>query len=139
MTPQRQAVLDLLKRADSRPDATWVCEQARKVVPDITLPTVERTITLLREAGFLDERGAAGKASRFPIAAKPFPYADPQVPSCRVRCVRCGRVVEMRRDECQDLAAKVGSATGFAIHQHFEFQGLCPDCAEERSKVVAGR
>ena len=139
MTPQRQAVLDLLKRADSRPDATWVCEQARKVVPEITLPTVEQTITLLREAGFLDERGAAGKASRFPIAAKPFTVAGQQAPSCQVSCVRCGRVVEIRSDECQDLAAQAGSATGFVIHQRLEFHGLCPECAKERSKVAAGR
>ena len=137
MTPQRQAVLDVLRRADSHLDAAWVYERVRKAMPDITLPTVERTIHLLRQAGFLDEPAAKGRASQFPTTTKRRGLTDLPVPSCQVRCVHCGRTVKLRSEDCQELANQAGSATGFVIHQHLEFHGLCPACARELSSVAA--
>lgn len=135
MTRQRQAVLDVLKRADSRPDAVWVHEQVRKVVPDITMATIQRTISLLREAGFIDDMkaetpGKGGRARRGAVRT-----ASDGV-HCEVRCVRCGRVVEIQDGSCEDLVARTASATGFVITGHYmDFYGLCPHCAQERGRT----
>ena len=127
MTPQRQAVLDVLKQAPMPPDAVWVHREVSKVMPDITMATVQRTLSLLREAGFLKEsaREATDAGSSWVSDA-----AEGQ--HCQVSCVRCGRVVQLSDDACESLLAKAADITGFTTRgHHLEMYGLCPDCAQD--------
>ena len=128
MTPQRQAVLDVLKQAPLPPDAVWVYREVRKVMPDITMATVQRTLSLLREAGFLKEieREAQDAGSGWVSNAAEGQY-------CQVSCVRCGRVVQLSDDACESLLAQAAATTGFVTRgHHLELHGLCPDCAQDR-------
>ncbi len=129
MTPQRQAVLDVLQQAPSPPDALWVHREVRKVMPDITMATVLRTLSLLREAGFLTEteNQAPDTGSSSVSKAAKGQY-------CQMTCVHCGRVVRLRDDACESLLAQAAATTGFVTRgHHLEMYGLCPDCAQERA------
>jgi Fur family peroxide stress response transcriptional regulator len=121
MTPQRQAVLDVLRGTNTHPDAAWVHEEVRKVMPNISLATVHRTLSLLREAGFIPKTDAGDHDD-----------ARTEI-HCRARCVSCSRTVDVRIDAAADLPVQAASATGFVITgQRLDLTGFCPDCAQER-------
>ena len=126
MTPQRQAVLEALRRADSHADAVWVYEEVRKVMPNISLATVYRTLTLLREAGLVAGTEAGDRAGRDDAKTEIH---------CRASCVSCSRTVDVNINASADLEGQAASATGFVITGHrLDFYGLCPDCAQEREE-----
>ncbi len=122
--------MDVLLGAGSHPDPVWVHREARKVVPDITLATVQRTLSLLREAGLV---GATLDKALDGGDAKPRLGAngvDGPV-SCYAHCARCHRDVDIGSDACRSLLQGVASATGFVITgPHLHLYGLCPDCAQ---------
>jgi Fe2+ or Zn2+ uptake regulation protein len=122
MTPQRQAVLDVARQPGAVLDTTWVYEEVRKAVPNISQATVARTLSLLQEAGLVQQ--PKGTESE-----EPGPLSKVQV---RVHCVRCERSAEATIDACTDLDVQVASATGYSIQgHHLDFRGLCPECALE--------
>jgi Fur family peroxide stress response transcriptional regulator len=121
MTPQRQAVLDVVRRPGAIMDPTWVHEEVRKIVPNISQATVVRTLSLLRQAGLVEEPEIEQ------VAAQQEPRNPVQV---HAHCVRCERTVDATVDVCMDLDEQTGLATGFVIQaHHLDFRGLCPECA----------
>ena len=127
MTPQRQAVLDVLKQASLPPDAVWVHREVRKVMPDITMATVQRTLSLLREAGFVKEI-----ESKVPDASSAWISSEAEGQYCQVSCVRCGRLVKLSDEACESLLAQAAATTGFVTRgHHLEMHGVCPDCAQD--------
>jgi Fe2+ or Zn2+ uptake regulation protein len=123
MTPQRQAVLDVARQCGAVLDPARVYEEVRKAVPNISQATVQRTLSLLREAGLVEEPHGEQ------IVEQPEPQNEVQV---HVHCVRCERTVDAVVDVCTDLDEQAASATGFVIQgHHLDFSGLCPQCARE--------
>jgi Fur family peroxide stress response transcriptional regulator len=123
MTRQRQAILDALRRPHAVSDPAWVLEQVRGEIPNISLGTVSRTMSLLRQAGLISEPRAVLRAT---------PGDSHAGVSCHATCTRCGSTLDARivaRDDLEGLAA---AATGFRIASHrFELYGLCPQCSQE--------
>ncbi len=123
MTPQRQAVLDVARQPGAVMDPEWVYEKVRKTVPDISQATVQRTLSLLREAGLVEER----KDEK--AAVRRGPLNEVHV---HVHCVRCERTVDATIDAGTELDEQAALATGFVIQgHHLDFRGLCPECARE--------
>jgi Fe2+ or Zn2+ uptake regulation protein len=125
MTPQSKAVLDLVRHANSRPDAAWVFQQVGNVIPNIGLSTVHRTLSLVREAGFISKTEASEPTVR---------DADKTQPHCHVRSVDCSHIVDI---ETNSGAHQVqpASPTNFAIARlHLDSYGLCADCPQDRER-----
>lgn len=126
LTPRRRAVLDVLARTDSHPDARWVYERAQERMPGISLATVYRALQALREAGLILEFPQPAGASRFDANTSAHHH---------LTCVRCGRITDVilplgpLRQEVQRLAdfATVTS-------ERLEFFGLCRRCDGDRPK-----
>jgi len=126
MTRQRQAVLDVVRRANLRQDADWIYGEVRKVVPSISLGTVYRTLSLLREAGFITEVEAGGSTG-YSVLNAGIRY--------QVTCTGCGRTAEAKIDVRENLEAQAAAATGFVITgHHLDFCGRCPDCVQKDDK-----
>jgi hypothetical protein len=50
-----------------------------------------------------------------------------------VRCIRCGRVGDLRSDKTLDLEKALGGKSDYEIvGQRLELLGLCPKCKKER-------
>ena len=56
LTRQRKVVFDAVSKADGHPAANEIYETARRVLPQISLGTVYRTLGVLRDAGVVQER-----------------------------------------------------------------------------------
>ena len=53
LTPQRSAILKVLRSTNIHPNASWVYAEVRKQLPHISLATVYRNLTRLAEVGLI--------------------------------------------------------------------------------------
>lgn len=122
-TAQKAAVLAAVTRAGRHPDATWVYEQVRREIPDISLGTVYRSLAALC---------AEGRIKEHPQPGGPALYDANVADHFHVRCTRCGHIHDVPATALPpDLLARIQAASGFTAVTNLkvEFQGLCPDCA----------
>jgi Fur family transcriptional regulator, peroxide stress response regulator len=122
MTPQRQAVLDVLHRSHDHPTAAEVYDRVRAGAPGIGAATVYRTLALLVESGQALELSLAdGARAR---------YDGNVARHDHVVCTQCGRAVDVSSPLPAGAVPALARRTGFAIsNYHLQFHGRCPDCA----------
>ena len=65
MTKQKKLILDILSSSGCHPTAEWIYQEARKVLPDISLGTVYRNLRSLKEEGKIQELNYGKAFSRF--------------------------------------------------------------------------
>ena len=119
-TIQREAILDILRNADSHPTADMIYEEVKKIIPHISKGTVYRNLNILREMGEIAELNLSGTVSRF---------EGKQGNHYHFRCEKCGRVFDLDEPVNVKLDKQVAEKTGFKVSYHqLEFRGLCKDC-----------
>lgn len=126
-TKQKKVILELLKGTDSHPTADWIYEQARKVLPDISLGTVYRNLRVLTENEVIQELNYGSTYSR---------YDGNPMEHYHFVCNQCQRVFDVPMAVMKELNAKVEELTGWQVEMHrMEFYGLCSDCqAQQQAK-----
>ncbi len=121
-TPQREVVLRLVRSCYDHPTAEWIHREARRVLPDISLATVYRTLRVLKEKGLIQEFSGGASPSRF----------DGTVdrPHEHVRCVRCGEVTDVELPEASEIRHMVAHRTGYRVGRFpLLFHGVCEKCS----------
>lgn len=120
LTRQRKAVLEVVKRAHNHPDAAWIYQEVRKVVPKVSLGTIYRTIEALVEEGYLIPITKAGEATRYDANLHPHLH---------LVCQGCGAIVDLEVD-LPDLLTPVQEAYPQLEVREVEvtYKGLCPTC-----------
>lgn len=120
LTRQRKAVLEVVKRAHNHPDAAWIYQEVRKVVPKVSLGTIYRTLEALVEEGYLIPITKAGEATRYDANLHPHLH---------LICERCGAIVDLEVD-LPDLLTPVQEANPHLEVRGVEviYRGLCPTC-----------
>lgn len=121
LTPQRAAVLEVLRAAHDHPTAAEVYERVREVVPGIGSATVYRSLALLVSTGHaLELNLGPGSAARYDANTNRHDHAV---------CDRCGRAVDIDHPIPEGLVAEIARNSGYAITGYdLRFRGLCPDC-----------
>ncbi len=121
LTPQRLAILEVLRGTASHPDADWVHREVRRKLPHISLGTVYRNLAELARAGLIQEL-VLGQASHWDGRVAAHEH---------LVCVRCGRVTDVELPVLSvELDRAAAQVSGYAIRgHHLQFTGLCPDCA----------
>ncbi|MDN5293243.1 MAG: Fur family transcriptional regulator, peroxide stress response regulator [Eubacteriales bacterium] len=123
MTKQKKVILDILRSTKVHPSADWIYEQARRILPDISLGTVYRNLRLLREKGEILELSYSRDFSRYD--------GNPQN-HYHFMCRKCGRVMDVDLPLMNELEEKVARLIGGKVETHrLEFYGLCQDCCQE--------
>ena len=131
MTRQRRVVLDAVRDAGGHPDAHEIYQRARRVLPQISLGTVYRTLGVLRDAGLVKELHLGGAHGR---------YEEEGDTHHHVLCTECGRVEDVGGSAFGGLAEKAHAATDFQIKDHrLEFYGICPTCQATREFSTADK
>lgn len=122
VTAQRLAVLEVVDEAQGHPCADEVYERVKVKLPNISLATVYKALSELREIGRLRALPVAGKL-RFGTENKPHHH---------LVCDRCKRVEDVFPDgSFPEPVLDEGSMMGFRITgAEITFRGLCPDCLE---------
>ncbi len=122
-TRQREAILNVLRQADTHPTADMVYDEVRKVIPNISKGTVYRNLKILRDTGEISELNLSGTVSR---------YEGRHENHYHFRCEKCGRVFDLDEPVNNEMDARVARNTGFKVSYHqLEFRGLCRDCQKK--------
>ncbi|SBW26079.1 Fur family transcriptional regulator [Protofrankia symbiont of Coriaria ruscifolia] len=121
LTPQRRAVLEVLRAAHSHPTAAEVYDRVRQVAPGIGAATVYRSLGLLVQAGHALELSLGnGTAARYDGNTRRHDH---------LVCDRCGQAVDIDLPSPVEMVDELARSTGFAITGYdLQFRGLCPSC-----------
>ncbi|NLO88990.1 MAG: transcriptional repressor [Clostridia bacterium] len=126
MTKQKRVILDVLRSTTSHPTADWIYNEAKKILPNLSLGTVYRNLNNLKEEGKILELSYGSTYSRFD--------GNPENHYHCV-CVECGKVADLDMPVVEELDKKAQEAQGSSIFYHrLEFYGLCPHCEEKEMK-----
>ena len=122
MTPQRHAILHILKQSGGHLSPAQVYDRTRKSVSGMTEATVYRTLEFLAENDIVHPTLTGSGHLVYEIAGSEHDH---------LVCRACGREVEIEHARFQPLYADLGMATGFgSIGSHITLFGLCPDCQQ---------
>ena len=121
LTPQRRAVLDVLRAAKDHPTAAEVFERVRDRSPGIGPATVYRALGRLVESGQALELALGDGAARYDANIERHDH---------VVCDVCHRAVDIDAPVPGELVGRLADETGFAIRSYdLQFRGTCPDCS----------
>ena len=120
ITPQRMAILHVLRHDGAHLTPGEVYQKARKEFPALTEPTVYRTLEFLTENGVVRASHSSNGHLTYEIAGDDHHHVI-----CRV----CGSEIEVEHSLLEDLYRKLESASGYLrIDSHMTFYGICPKC-----------
>jgi Fur family ferric uptake transcriptional regulator/Fur family peroxide stress response transcriptional regulator len=121
MTPQRQAVLEVLHASDDHPTAADVYDRVRQIHPGIGAATVYRSLAVLVESGHALELALGdGSSAR---------YDGNVTRHDHVVCVSCGRAIDVKTPLLTSAVRTLSRDTGFVITGYdLQFRGRCPRC-----------
>ncbi|HEX4901102.1 MAG TPA: transcriptional repressor [Pyrinomonadaceae bacterium] len=125
LTPQREAVLAVIREREDHPTANDIFEAARKQLPSLSYATVYNSLKFLREAGLVREISFGGGANRY----------DREI--CRhdhAICSQCGKLVDFDLPEAAELLRAAARKSRFTPESvHLTLTGICPECRKAGS------
>jgi Fe2+ or Zn2+ uptake regulation protein len=120
LTPQRLAILRILRESGGHLSPIEVYHQAKEVLPGITEATVYRTLS------FLTEHDLALAAH---IGSGQLVYEIAENDHDHLICRSCGKTHEVDHAVLKSLYEQFETRTGYRIDSvHQTFFGLCPEC-----------
>jgi Fe2+ or Zn2+ uptake regulation protein len=122
ITQQRMLLLDIIQRSEEHLDAEALYSLAKKKDPHISLSTVYRTLSVLKELGLVEECYFDKDHSHYEV--------KPSVEHYHLLCLSCGRVGEFESSLVEQLKRGVAEANSFQVETAcIWLEGYCADCA----------
>jgi Fe2+ or Zn2+ uptake regulation protein len=120
LTPQREAVYQVIRESEAHPTASDIFEAARKRLPGISYATVYNSLRYLKEAGLVHEINFGDSASRYDGVLERHDHAI---------CNQCGKLVDLDMPEAAKLMPAAARKSRFVPQSvHLTLRGVCPDC-----------
>ena len=120
---KRQAILDVMRASYEHPSAETVYSALKPDYPELSLGTVYRNLTVLRDEGLIICVGTVAGQERYD--ARTAPHAH-------FACTRCRRVIDLELpDTVTPLYGEIERSTGCRPAGHSVIvSGLCAGCRE---------
>ncbi|MDT5294009.1 MAG: Fur family transcriptional regulator, peroxide stress response regulator [Acidobacteriota bacterium] len=120
LTPQRQAVLQVVAESGDHLTANEIFEAARRRLPSISFATVYNSLKYLKESGLVREINFGKGSSRYDRETARHDHAV---------CSRCGKLVDFDLAETSQLIRAAARRSHFKPESiHLTLVGLCPGC-----------
>lgn len=120
MTPQRHAILHVLCHSGKHLSPAQVYKQAIEEFPNLTEPTVYRTLEFLAENGLAHPSQKGNGHLVYEIAGRDHHH---------LICRNCGKEMEIEHSVIKSMYQKLESASGYKLtDSHITFFGLCSNC-----------
>lgn len=120
---KRDAVLEKIRGTTSHPTADWIYEEVRKDIPDISLGTVYRNLSVFKDEGLIISVGVVDGQERFDANTREHTHFI---------CLGCGDVLDIDADIGPELNEKVARDNGLDImFRQLNFYGKCVKCGEK--------
>jgi Fur family peroxide stress response transcriptional regulator len=122
LTPQRDAVLQVILDREDHPTANDIFEAARQRLPTISYATVYNSLRYLKDAGLVHEIKFGDSASRYDRETERHDHAI---------CNTCGKLVDFDLPQTAELMQAAARKSHFKPESvHLTLRGLCADCRE---------
>jgi Fur family peroxide stress response transcriptional regulator len=122
LTPQREAVLQVIRESENHMTASEIFAAAREVLPSISYATVYNSLKYLKDTGLVHEISFGNGASRYDRETERHDHAI---------CTSCGKLVDFDLTVTKDVVRAAARKTRFLPESiHLTLRGLCPDCRE---------
>jgi Fe2+ or Zn2+ uptake regulation protein len=124
-TRQRRVVYDTIKKTHSHPTADWIFEQVRAAVPKISLGTVYRNLSVLKDEGIVREIYGFDRRAHYDADLSPHAHFI---------CSDCGQIWDVfgvPEIDWRTLKELVGCEVN---DQRLDFQGRCAACRVAENK-----
>ena len=122
LTPQREAVFQVIQEREDHPTANDIFEAARRKLPTISYATVYNSLRYLKEAGLVHEIRFGDSASRYDRETERHDHAI---------CNGCGKLVDFDLPDAEKLMQTAARKSRFQAESvHLTLRGLCPDCQD---------
>lgn len=118
-TRQRRVVYEAIRNTHSHPTADWIFEQVRTEVPKISLGTVYRNLSVLKEEGLVREIFGADRRAHYDADLSPHAHFI---------CTGCGQIWDVSgvpEVNWRTLKELVGCEV---TDQRLDFHGRCAAC-----------
>lgn len=127
ITRQRLEVFRALVCSTKHPGAEAVFETVRKVLPNISLDTVYRTLSSLEEAGLIVRVGISNQAR----------YDAHTQPHYHFVCMKCGEVYDVFLPKGEPVAVvpKEVEKFGKVVNVNLQLRGICKRCQRTATDV----
>ena len=125
LTPQRLAILDVLRNNHGHLNPTEIYQRVSQDIPGLTEATVYRTLNFLAEQGLVLVAHLGRGRLVYELAEHDHHH---------LICRQCGDMREVDHQELKGLYKQFLNNTGYQINTiHATFFGLCPDCLKDWS------
>jgi Fe2+ or Zn2+ uptake regulation protein len=123
LTPQRLAILEVLKTSPGHLTPADIYQQVAIKLPGVTEATVYRTLNFLAGHNLV----LVAHLGRGQLV---YEYAEHD--HHHLICSQCGDMQDIDHEQLKDLYEQFSQKTGYKIHSiHTTFFGLCPKCLED--------
>ena len=121
---KRDAILNYLKETKSHPSAEMVFAQLKPEIPDLSLGTVYRNLSVFKEQGQIISLGSVNGVERFDGNTAPHVHFV---------CTDCSAVTDLPSLPLpESLATTAAEQTGGRIDTcHLSFFGCCSQCLNQ--------
>lgn len=120
-TPQRRALIAVLRERRGHVSATELITRCRERDPNTTPSTVYRTLDMLEDFGLVRHGHGPGGHEEYHIL--------PEQIHGHLHCIGCGATLEIRPDEGAAIVEALATGHGFAVDlSHVTISGRCREC-----------
>ena len=124
MTSQRRLLLDIIRSSSDHLDADELFRQAKEKDPRISLSTVYRNLSLLKEVGLIVERHLGEEHHHYEINIAPHHH--------HLVCIECGDVFEFESPLADKIKENIADISQFEITEiEINMQGYCASCKKQ--------
>ncbi len=119
---QREVILEVLCSTNTHPTVNWIYERSREQLPKISLGTVYRNLTELKNEGRIIEVSVSDGFQHFDGNPKPHLH---------FHCAKCGSIYDCVSPD-DSLKKFIEAELGCTVcEQKLVFSGVCKNCSAE--------
>lgn len=124
ITPQRMAIYRVLVASKEHPSAEMVFRKVRKVLPNISLDTVNRTLLTLVQIGTAFVVEGSGDVKRFDARLQAHQH---------FKCIKCKRIFDFHYRPFDSIPVPKTISEKFTVlRKTVYFEGICDSCGARR-------
>ncbi len=125
ITKQRIAIINTFLESLNHPSIEDILNKVRKKHGRISYSTVYRTLKILSDSGFADERHFGDGYTRYEKVVQGMHHDH-------IICISCGKIIEFESDDIERIQSRVAKKYNFKLIAHkMELYGQCPDCRKD--------
>ena len=127
---KRTAILSFLRQTKDHPSAEMVFNHLKQEIPDLSLGTVYRNLSMFKAKGEIVSLGTVNGVERFDGNIEPHVHFI---------CNSCDGITDLPQIQVpEELNRQVNKATGGAVEMcHLTFTGQCKDCIAKQKEITA--